>query len=319
MPMTILDNLRRRKKERKSGVTSEIVTGLVVQGGGMRGVYSMAALMALEESGFDEAFDNIFGSSAGPINGAYMLAKQSRIAVTVYVDDISNKKFVNMLRLYKIVDIDFLVDEALTKIKPLNVDRVIRSDTILHIWLTDYLSGKPVCLNNHTPHIDLMEAIRATAALPILYNKPVEVLGRKYIDGGVTNGIPLISAIEAGCTDIVVVLTRPASFRRRKISNFMKVIEYASLMKYPPRTRKAVYDIDESFNLNMELIEPPERIEKKVNLLVVHPNENEQAVGRTTNDRNLILQGAYYGYRDMRNALKQPVMSFEDFNRTLYE
>ena len=69
----------------------------------------------------------------------------------------------------------------------------------------------------------------------------------------------------------------------------------------------------------MELIEHPERIERKVNLLVVHPNENEQVIGRTSNDRNVILQGAYYGYRDMNNALKQPNISFEDFNRILYE
>ena len=316
--MTILDNLKKRKKERESGVNSDIVTGLVVQGGGMRGGYSMAALMAIQELGLDEAFDNVFASSAGAINGAYMLSKQAKIAVTVYVDDISNKKFVNMSRIYKIVDIDFLVDEALTRIKPLDVDKVISSTAVLHIYLTDYLSGKSVFFTNHTPGINLMEAIRATAALPILYNKPVKVLGNEYIDGGVANSVPLISAIESGCTDIVVVLTRPPSFRRKKISNFMKMIEYPFLMKYPAQTRKAVYNIDKLFNSNMEFIEHPETIDKNVNLLVVHPNENEQIIGRTTYDRNVVLKGAYYGYRDMINSLEAPNISFEDFNRILY-
>lgn len=316
--MTILDNLRKRKKERESGVNSDIVTGLVVQGGGMRGGYSMAALMAMQELGLDEAFDNVFGSSAGAINGAYLLGKQAKIAVTVYVDDLSNKNFVDFFRISKIVDIDFLVDGALTKIKPLDVDKVVSSSTVLYIYLTDFLSGKSICFTNHTPKINLMEAIRATAALPILYNKPVEVLSKQYIDGGVANGIPLISAIEAGCTDIVVVLTRPPSFRRKKISNLMKMIEYPFLIKYPAPTRKAVYNIDELFNLNMDLIEHPEKLDKNINLLVVHQKENEQIIGRTTYDRSVVLQGAYYGYRDMRNALEAPNIAFEDFCKILY-
>ena len=80
----------------------------------MRGTYSMGALMALEEAGLGKAFDHVVGSSAGAINGAYLLAEQAKLAVTVYLDDISNKKFVDFWRLSKVVDIDYLVDEVLS-------------------------------------------------------------------------------------------------------------------------------------------------------------------------------------------------------------
>jgi predicted acylesterase/phospholipase RssA len=68
---------------------------LVVQGGGMRGVYSMAALAALSEAGHRDAFDVIVGSSAGAINAAYFLAGQADEAVDLYVDQLSNRNFVS--------------------------------------------------------------------------------------------------------------------------------------------------------------------------------------------------------------------------------
>jgi len=299
----VAENIKLRNTEIKAGRTSKIMTGLVVQGGGMRGIYSMSALMAIEECGLGGAFDNVVGSSAGAINCAYLLAEQAKIAVTVYLDDISNKSFINIIRLSKIVDIDFLVDGVLKKKKSLDLEKVKNSTSKLHIILTDYLSGKSTLITNRDTGIDLMEAIRATAAMPILYNKIIQVGGRGYIDGGVTDAVPVLRAIELGCTDILVILTREPSFRRQRQNWIMRLIELPFLRNYPQATKDAILSEDKLFNETMELIENPSQLDKSIRISIVYPSDMNKMVSRTMSDRNKLLDCALMARNDTRRVL----------------
>lgn len=303
----VADNLSRRGLEISQDSPTRLKTALVVQGGGMRGTYSMAALMALEECGLGGAFDHVLGASAGAINGAYLLAEQAKMAVTVYLDDISNTKFVSFRRLWKVVDIDYLVDGVLKAHKALNVKRVMESRAEIHITLTDFSTGAGAVVTNRDRGLDLMEALRATAAMPILYNRPVTVNGREYIDGGLTDGIPLKRAIDLGCTDILVVLTRDPSFRRVRPNFWLRLIERLFLSKYPELTRRAIFSEPETFNEAMKTIE--NRVnEKNVRIAVVYPSDMSKMVSRTTNDRSELLDCALMARNDMRRLLRvEPV------------
>jgi predicted patatin/cPLA2 family phospholipase len=299
----VAENIKTRASEIKKGISGKIKTGLVVQGGGMRGTYSMAALMALEECGLGGAFDNVFGASAGAINSAYLLAEQAKLAVTVYLDDISNKKFINFIRLHKVVDIDFLVDGVLKAHKALDVRKVMNSFAQLQIVLTDYMTGTPFVVTNRDSKLDLMEAIRATAAMPVLYNKAIQVNGRTYIDGGLTEGIPLKRAIEAGCTDILVVLTRQANYRRHAPNLFLRCVERLFLTKYPKATRKLIFSEPECFNQALEMIENRESVAKNVRMSVVYPSDMTRMVTRTTIDRQKLVPCALMARNDTRRVL----------------
>lgn len=299
----IAKNIRLRKEEITSNVTSHIKTGLVVQGGGMRGIYSMAALMALEECNLGESFDHVVGSSAGAINGAYLLAQQAKLAVTVYLDDISNKNFVNFFRLKKIVDIDFLVDGVLKKHKALDIKKVKNSRSTLHIILTHYLTAQAHVVTNKDPELDIMEALRATAAMPILYNRVVQVKGNGFIDGGVVDAVPLKRAIDLGCTDILVVLTREPSFRRKRPNLLMRLIEHVFLRKYPKVMKEKVLAEDNLFNETMEIIEGETYLNKGIRIGVVYPSDLGKMVSRTTNDKNLLLECALMARNDIRKFL----------------
>lgn len=301
MKNLLYENIRLRSSQLQVGLKSEIVTGLVVQGGGMRGIYSMAALMALEECGLGKGFDHVFGSSAGAINAAYMLAEQAKLAVTVYLDDISNKNFVNFLRLKKVVDVDFLVDSVLSKHKALNVQNVMDSNSTFHLIMTDYLTSEETVVTNRDKNLDLMEAIRATAAMPILYNKVVNVNGRGYIDGGLRDGVPLMRAIKQGCTDIIVVLTREPHFRRKRPTFIMRLIESPFLRHYPDRTKKLIISEDKQFNSTMDIIENPNSFDFKGRLAIIYPSDMEYMVSRTTHDRNKLLACALMGRNDTRS------------------
>jgi len=86
---------------------------LVIEGGGMRGVISAGSLLALDLLGFRELFDEIYATSAGGVNAAYFLSGQGKLGMTVYFDDIANRRFINPWRLFKIVDVDYAVSDSL--------------------------------------------------------------------------------------------------------------------------------------------------------------------------------------------------------------
>jgi len=309
----IVDNIKKRNEEIKKGVSSEIKTGLVVQGGAMRGIYSMAVLMGLEEMGFSQAFDHVVGSSAGAINGAYFIAQQSRVAVSIYLDDLSDKRFVNFSRLKKIVDIDYMVDDVVKKEKPLNADNVRNSFATLHTALTDYHTAQAVYVTNKDKEVDIFETIRATAAMPILYNKTVRVNGSNYIDGGIVDGIPLFKAIELGCTDLIVVLTRKPDFRRKAPSFLIRLLEEPFLRKYPPLLKKRILEEDKFFNKTMDYLETYNNRNSPIRIMIIYPGDMSKLVSRTTKNRDELLRCALMGRNDIISSF-----GYEELIDTLF-
>ena len=184
---------------------------LLVEGGGMRGVCSAGGLVALDALGFRNSFDAIYGVSAGAMDVAYMLSGQGVFGIQIYYKNINNRKFINFRRLRKVVDIDFLFDEIVTQVRPLDIEKVLESPSDFFIGLIDNDSAENVVLRTKDFPTEALSLLKATTALPVVYNKSVQIGSRRYIDGGLGSPVPLLHAIQAGCTDLVVFLTRPSS------------------------------------------------------------------------------------------------------------
>jgi predicted patatin/cPLA2 family phospholipase len=186
--------------------------GLIVEGGGMRGVISAGALLGLEELGFTDVFDEVYGASAGAVNAAYFLAGQAAYGTTIYYQDINNLRFINGLRLRKVLDIDYLFDTVIPRVKPLNVERVLASQSQLFISIAEARTGDGFLGNASKSGVPLLTLLKASTAMPVIYNRMVNVNGRHCFDGGFVNPLPLREAIDNGCTDLLVLLTRPVSY-----------------------------------------------------------------------------------------------------------
>jgi len=314
MNENVIKNLKKRNEEIKNGKSSNIVTGLVVQGGAMRGIYSMAVLMGLEEMGFSNAFDHIVGSSAGAINSAYFLAEQSTVAVSIYLDDLSDNRFIDFRRLKKIVDIDYMVDDVVKKTKLLNAVKVRKAFTKLHTALTDYQTGESFFITNKDENVDIYEAIRATAAMPILYNRKVQIKDRYYVDGGIADGTPLFKAIDLGCTDLIVVLTRKPNFRRKAPNLIMRILEEPFLKEFPIKLRKKITSEDKYFNKTMEYIELHEKKNSQVRILTIFPSNLNKLVSRTTKSRIKLLSCALMGRNDVRRSFGELELNDNPYN-----
>ncbi len=191
---------------------------LAVEGGAMRGVVSAGMVAGLEALGLTEAFDAVFGSSAGALNGAYFLAGQAAFGATIYSEDINNRAFIDLrrpLRGRPIVDLDYLIDDVAGRRKKLHTERVLASPTPLHVLATDVDTARAVALQGFADGRALLDALRAGAQMPVIAGGPIAYAGRRYLDASLTEPIPVASAEAAGFTHILTLLTRPDGPERR--------------------------------------------------------------------------------------------------------
>ena len=184
----------------------------------MRGVVSAGMVSALEHLGMTHAFDAVYGSSAGAINGAYFLAGQANLGTTIYSEDINNRHFIDMRRPLlgrPIVSLEFLLDHVARRLKPLDTTRVLASASPLTIMATDVAAAARASLRDFTDGEALLTALRAGATMPVIAGAPVKYAGRTYLDASLTEPIPVPAAEADGFTHLLVLLTRPVEMPRR--------------------------------------------------------------------------------------------------------
>ena len=209
---------------------------LCVEGGAMRGVVSAGMVSALEELGLGQAFDAVYGSSAGAINAAYFLAGQARMGTTIYFEDLNNRRFISLARPFAgrpIVDLDFLLDDIAIRTKPLDAIRVLSSPAPLTVMATDVTSATRTPLRNFEDPSALFGAMRAGATMPVVAGPPVTFRGRTYLDASLTEPIPVPIAETDGCTHALVLLTRPTE-TARKITAFDRAYVMPRLRRLSP-------------------------------------------------------------------------------------
>ncbi|MFY1649446.1 patatin-like phospholipase family protein [Solwaraspora sp. WMMB762] len=212
----VLEIIRKRRASgsrpgaRDHGDTAKV--GLAVEGGGMRGVVSASMLAALEDQGFSDAFDAVYGCSSGAVNSAYFLAGGTWYPVSIYYDDLTSRRFIDFargLRGGNVLDLDYAFGEVVEIIKPLAYDRVLAADTPLHVAITDVDAIRTRLISDFTDRTDLKAALLASAWLPIAVRGTAQFRGWRALDGGVVTALPFRLALRDGCTHVLSLSTRP--------------------------------------------------------------------------------------------------------------
>lgn len=265
---------------------------LVVEGGAMRGVLSAGSLLAIDQLNFKGCFNEVYATSAGSVNAAYFLSGQGDLGIEVYFDDISNRRFFNPLRLKKIVDVDYVYDYIVPELKPLDEGEIRKNSTRLYVSVSDVKSGKNVLIDVHNNPEPIAKILKASNAIPILYNKTVSLNSKQYVDGGATNTLPVKQAIENGCTDILVLLTRSENYSSKAPNKIQQLMYYLLIGRKYPELMTAYKEIHLKSNLNRKLA-LGFGLNKDINIATICPTETELIVNRTTIDRNILVEGAY--------------------------
>jgi predicted patatin/cPLA2 family phospholipase len=284
--------------------------GLIVEGGAMRGVISCAALMALEELGMSDVFDEVYGASAGAANAAYFLAGQAAYATSIYYQKINNTRILRRLWHRKIVDIDGLFDSVIAGDRPLRIDRVLASRSRLFITITDVSTGEAFVELAQSNEVPLLTLLKASTAMPLLYNELITVNGRDCCDGGLINPLPILDAIESGCTDLLVLLTRPASFRECSPS---RIQQHVFNLKCARGNRQLILAHRNSHlraNALRDIALGRQPLTADINIATICPDESDPEIELMTRDATLLKAAAITNAKRTFEAFGYSVQDF---------
>jgi predicted patatin/cPLA2 family phospholipase len=267
--------------------------GLVLEGGALRAVCSGGGAVALEDMGMTDVFDHVYGTSAGVMNGSYFIAGQARMGIRIYFEDMNSRAIVNPWRFWKILDLDRLFRHAIMGNKRLDLDAVLASRSKLFIAAMELetATGRLFDAQALGTGEKLLGALHAATAAPLLYRGRRLVEGLHCMDAGTVNAFPVEAAIADGCTDILVMLTRPASYRRGKAGKALRLLFDRFHARENPRLSRAFAVRHEEDARLRDLALGRLPMPTGVNVATLCTDDGE-VVDRLTRDARLLKAGA---------------------------
>ena len=201
---------------------------LLIEGGSSRGAYSFGMAIAIEQLGLLPLFDAVYGSSAGALNGAWLLCGRTESTQHAWWTPEIMRGTIDLrraLRRRPVVDTRFLVHTVYTELMPMGFQEILDTPVEFHPLATDALTGASTDLRDHIhDQPGLQRALRASTALPFLAGAPVDIDGRSYVDAGVSESIPVRTALADGATHIVALRTRRAGENPRPTSRLERLV-----------------------------------------------------------------------------------------------
>lgn len=273
---------------------AETKTGLVLEGGGVRGLYTAGVLDVFMDHGL--TFDGVIGVSAGAIHACSYLSGQKGRSIRYYRKYVADPRFMSLrswIRTGDIVGADFCYHELPDKLDIYDHEAFLKNPTPYYAVCTDVETGEPAYIRL-TDMRGQIEYLRASASLPY-FSRIVELEGRKYLDGGCADSIPLEAFRRMGYGRNLVVLTRDASYRKKPEMAAMARLVYR---KYPAFVR-TLERRHEMYNAQLAQVEAQARTGEA---FVIRPSAPLE-IGRLENDPEKVQQVYDRGRADAEAAL----------------
>lgn len=205
--------------------------GLVLEGGGMRGLFSAGVMDVMMEHGI--RFDGIVGVSAGASFGcnykSHQIGRVLRYNVR-FKDDPRYMGLRSLLRTGDLVAAEFSYHTLPNELDVFDYKTYNQDPTEFHVVCTDVLTGEPVYHRLDKMDDEGLEWIRASASMPLV-SKPVNIDGKLLLDGGISDSIPLRYFQEQGFERNIVILTQPKGFFKKKTK--LMPLFHLFMRKYP--------------------------------------------------------------------------------------
>jgi predicted patatin/cPLA2 family phospholipase len=280
----------------------EIRYALVVEGGGLRGAFCAGVLEALHHLAPNPP-SHVYATSAGAPSAAYLATGQINLAIRLWETRTHASHLVSPRHWLKgrpLMDIDKLVDTFRGRLA-LDVEQFGRSPTKVFIAVTNCRTASVDYLRLNPDNA--LDVLTATMALPLAYGRIVNVHGQPYIDGGVTSSIPLEPALDRDVDEIVVVLTRPEGYRKKR-SKLAEAMLRAQYGRYPD-LMNAFRARSDNYNQCLDLLM---ELQRQGRVRVIRPDEPLPA-SRMTRDRKRILETIQIGRDTGRRWLAEGGLS----------
>ena len=270
-------------------ITSDV--GLVLEGGGMRGVFTSGVLDAFMKHNL--YFDYVVAVSAGAGNGMSYMSKHYRRARMTNLDFLARYDYIGLRHLFSqgcIFDQKLLYDDLPNDYLPYDFDTYFKNPATFEMVTTNCLTGEAMYLVDKQDKQRTLDIVKASSSLPYV-SKIVTVDGIPMLDGGIVDSIPILRAIETGHPTNVVVLTRNRGYRNT--SKDYKIPRF--IYKKYPRLRVALSRRVAVYNAQLDLIEHLENEGKIVCIRPIHPLEVDRIERDVTKLEDLYEEGFEQG------------------------
>ncbi len=251
-------------------------TGLVLEGGGMRGVFTSGVLDAFMKH--EVYFPYVVAVSAGACNGLSYMSHQPRRARWSNIDMLQKYDYISLKSLIvngSIFDPELIYERFPNEFFPFDYDAYEKNPATFEVVTTNCRTGRAMYLTERHDHRRLTQLIRATSSLPFVAHI-TRVDGIPMLDGGIVDSIPILRSIETGHQENVVVMTRNRGYRSSEPDIKIPKFLYGEY----PRLRVALSRRTAAYNKQLELVE---RMEDWGEIVVIRPQKPLE-VGRITED-----------------------------------
>ena len=272
-------------------------TGLVLEGGGMRGVFTDGVLDFFLDHHI--MFPYCVAVSAGACNGLSYKSLQRGRAKLVNIDMLEKYRYIGLKYLWtqhSIFDRKMIYETLPNKILPFDYDACFANPMEFEMVTTNCLTGKACYLTEHHDPDRLVEIAKASSSLP--YVCPIVWINHQpMLDGGIIDSIPIERAIERGHAFNVVVVTRNRGYRES--ARDIKIPKY--VYRRFPRLRLLLSKRHAIYNAQLDLVE---KLEDERKILVIRP-QNPLEVDRLTSDVKKLTALYEEGYKCAKQAFEQ--------------
>ena len=268
--------------------------GLVLEGGAMRGVYTAGVLDVLLDH--DIKADGIIGVSAGVLFGVNYLSKQRGRAIRYNKKYVNDKRYMGITSLLKtgnIINKEFAYYEVPFKLDIFDEEAYEKSDTDFYATVTNIETGKPEYIKI-TNVFRQMEVLRATSAMPFV-SQTVTLNHKQYLDGGISDSIPIDQCRNMGYDKIIVILTRPLDYRKKKSNTWITKLRYSQY----PNLVQAINTRYQNYNSSLETILD---LENKKEIFVFRPSKLIN-IKRIEKDPEKLQEMYDLGVEDCKNRI----------------
>ena len=262
--------------------------GLVLEGGGMRGIFTIGVLDNFMDRGI--RFPYVVGVSAGACNALSYLSGQRGRAKFSNIDMLDKYHFIGFRHLVtkgNIMDFDLLFHKLPEEIYPYDYQALAQSSERFEAVTTSCITGKACYFEEKNDPKRVIDIVKASSSLPFVC--PISYVdGEPMLDGGVADSIPVERAVSQGFDNNLVVLTRNRGYRKPDKPTRVPFFMYR---KYPS-AKEAIRGRNAMYNRQMELVE---RMEDEGRVVVLRPQKPIE-VGRMERDTNKMLALYQEGY-----------------------
>lgn len=240
-------------------------TGLVLEGGAMRGMFTAGVLDVFMEN--EVQIDGIIGVSAGALFGVNFLSNQPGRVIRYnkkFAGDKRNMGLYSLLITGDIVNKDFAYYTVPQQLDIFDDQTFMDSGIPFYAVVTNMETGQPEYMQVKSVFQD-MEILRASGSMPFV-TKPVEINGQKYLDGGVSDSIPYKKFFEMGYEHLIVVLTRDIDYVKKPMSKRLISMFYR---KYP----KFMEQLIRRHDIYNQSVAELKKLEKEGLVTIIRPSE----------------------------------------------